>query len=457
MNQPDFTYEFNNISEKRDQLTMIEHSTQSIHHPKVVVKDFHFSYEKRMKFSGLLANFVDLSVAVYVADRLSKHPENQQCNIHIVLPVRCPEILGELGSLVLLEETLFWYTNNHWTFEFKQRTKNSRNSELQFCIPEDDRSVEVALWSGGLDSLAGFINRWSSQPKQQFTLFGTGSDKSVIGYQRKLIKAVRNKGFTRVDFRQAPFYLEGNADLSKNSNLRSRGFTFTLLGMVCAFLEGQNILHIYENGVGALNLPYPGGVGLDHSRAVYPLSLDKMSKLVSHWLGEPFYFINPFLFWTKAQMCRVFRQKDMTDFIIQTVTCDGRFRQKDQPSQCGFCSSCLLRRQSLATQGIEDKTEYVITHGIEPQTDSGLHLRAMLHQVEVLRTACYSKQPWCSLSKKYPELEKTVRRVTQNVANYQQYEEDLLHLYRNYVNEWDIVRSIIGLGLVNTETLEKAA
>ncbi len=78
MNQPNFTYEFNNISEKQDQLTMIEHPTQSIHYPKVVVKDFHFSYEKRMKFSSLLADLVDLSVAVYVADRLSKHPDNQQ-------------------------------------------------------------------------------------------------------------------------------------------------------------------------------------------------------------------------------------------------------------------------------------------------------------------------------------------------------------------------------------------
>ena len=81
----------------------------------------------------------------------------------------------------------------------------------------------------------------------------------------------------------------------------------------------------------------------------------------------------------------------------------------------------------------------------------------MLHQVEVLRTALHSKQPWCSLSKKYPELEKTVRRMTQNVTNYQQYEENLLQLYRNYVGEWDKVRNIIGLGLVNTEILEKAA
>ena len=345
-------------------------------------------------------------------------------------------------------------TNNHWKFEFRQRIEKGRKSELQLCIPESNQSTEVALWSGGLDSMAGFINRYSSHSMRQFTLFGTGSDKSIIGRQRKLIQSVRENGYKRVNFRQAPFYLEGIADLSKNSNLRSRGFTFTLLEVVCALLERQNTLHIYENGVGALNLPYPGGIGLDHSRAVHPLSLDKMSKLITHWLGQSFHFVNPFLFWTKAQMCQIFSQENLIDLIFQTVTCDGRFRQKGQPSQCGFCSSCLLRRPALAIQAIEDKTKYVITHGRSPQCDAEIHLMAMLNQVNVLRTACYAESPWSGLSKQYPELDKTTRWITKNTHESQLYRENLLNLYRNYINEWDEVENLIGLGLISTEVLE---
>jgi hypothetical protein len=227
--------------------------------------------------------------------------------------------------------------------------------------------------------------------------------------------------------------------------------------MVCAYLEGQNILHIYENGVGAINLPYPGGVGLDHSRAVHPLSLARMSKLVSLWLGESFHFVNPFLFWTKAQMCEVFTRNETMDLVFQTITCDGRFRQEGQPPQCGFCSSCLLRRQSLAVQGIEDKTEYVITHGREPEANPTLHLRAMLCQVETLRSVLRSEQAWFSLSSKYPELGKIVNRVTQHATESQRIEENLLQLYKRYVDEWEKVSSVIGKGLINIEELEKTA
>ena len=49
---------------------MTEHSVELTHCPKVVVKDFYFSYGKRTDFGGLLADFVDLAVVVYVADRL---------------------------------------------------------------------------------------------------------------------------------------------------------------------------------------------------------------------------------------------------------------------------------------------------------------------------------------------------------------------------------------------------
>lgn len=295
MDHIDYTYEFSDISQERNRLTMTNHSTQSVNYPKVVIKDFWFNYRKRKRFSGLVADFVDLAVAVYVADRLSKHPDNQQCRIHVILPVRCPGILGDVRSLALLADILYWYTNNHWTFEFKQRSDEGRISELSYSFKSTD-SVEVALCSGGLDSCAGFLTRQSAQPKQAFVLFGTGSNRSIIGYQRQLVKRIRATSVANVNFIQVPFYLDGIANLTTNRILRSRGFVFTLLGAVCSYLEGQNTLYIYENGIGAINLPYPGGVGLDHSRAVHPLSLNKMSELVSYLLNESFTFVNPFLF-----------------------------------------------------------------------------------------------------------------------------------------------------------------
>jgi hypothetical protein len=41
-----------------------------------------------------------------------------------------------------------------------------------------------------------------------------------------------------------------------NDLFRARGLVFKLLGAVCAYLEKQQALYIYENGFGAINLPY---------------------------------------------------------------------------------------------------------------------------------------------------------------------------------------------------------
>jgi len=75
-----------------------------------------------------------------------------------------------------------------------------------------------------------------------------------------------------------------------------------LLGAVCALLADQQLLHIYENGVGAINLPFRASeVGLDHTRAVHPISLFEMSDTVSRITQASFRFVNPFVYSTKAK------------------------------------------------------------------------------------------------------------------------------------------------------------
>ena len=78
-----------------------------------------------------------------------------------------------------------------------------------------------------------------------------------------------------------------------------------MLGAACAYLMGQKVLYLYENGIGAINLPYrESAVGLDHSRSVHPLTLLMVSDVISELLGQEFEVKNPFLFWTKAEMCK---------------------------------------------------------------------------------------------------------------------------------------------------------
>jgi hypothetical protein len=224
---------------------------------------------------------------------------------------------------------------------------------------------------------------------------------------------------------------------------------FLLIGAACAALQGLSTLTLYENGIGAINLPYcDAEVGLDHSLSVHPLSLLRMEELITQLLGTTFTLHNPFLFQTKAEMCQaLLASQNWERLILATFTCDRPHR--DHPQQCGYCSSCLLRRQALAALKVEDPTPYVIT-ALSPsertlQPSDGDYLRAMHAQIETFRACLQASDPWEDLSTNFPSLAAIVdelyagKGMLQNLVI-----EQLTRLYTRYVQEWEFASSWVG-------------
>jgi len=413
---------------------------------QVYINDGAFSARNCSVFSELLADLVDLAVAVYTADWLSVRRAEKVYVIRVTLPVRNPNLLGSERSLNLLGSTLKWFTGDHWHFEFYSREMPGRSAERQDCIPVDI-DTEVALWSGGLDSFAGLINRMAHSEDKVFTLFGTGCNKHINGVQQKLAAALRTNSSPRINLIQVPFHINHAKHIRKNPKLRARGFTFLLLGSVCAKLKNRDRLLVYENGIGAVNLPFRASeVGLDHSRSVHPVSLFRMTELLSFWLRDNFRFENPFLFQTKAQMCEIFKDRPEADLIPLTISCDSRPRQKDIPIQCGFCSSCLLRRQALAAGCNKDETIYAINKNLSVKQRHKLHFKAMQYQLENLRMIIESDDPWRRITKRFQDLS-DIADLPGNGFLGDSPERLLLQLYERYVREWDRVHDIVGRDL----------
>jgi len=216
-----------------------------------------------------------------------------------------------------------------------------------------------------------------------------------------------------------------------------------LLGAACGYLMGQRILYLYENGIGAINLPYrKSAIGLDHSRSVHPLTLLSVSDLISELLGEEFKVQNPFLFWTKAEMCKSLAEDGRNDLPPLTMSCDSPHRQ--QPIQCGYCSSCILRKQALAASRVEDKTHYIVPHGRKPVGDTSLYLQHMQFQVSTLRDLLSISDDlnlqWESLTRRFLDLDDIVDRtaMAENLLPADM-KKNLIRLYQAYVTEWDAV------------------
>jgi hypothetical protein len=448
MSSDDYTYLFDAINVHFSTVSFQDHRADTLSEFQVAVDDQHVSYQLSSTAFSQVADMVDLALAVHIADRFAIRRSDRSAHIQITLPVRHPDLLQASDVLRVLRETLSWFTEDSWSFSFLQRKATGRPTELQTTLGrmlQPEPPVEVALWSGGLDSLAGLWQRQHQHPEVHYTLFGTGANALVLNRQRELLHSIRNLSATPFSLKQVPLRLHAPnlPRWKRNRYQRTRGFVFLLLGAVCAHLEGQSILHIYENGIGALNLPFrPAEVGVDHSRAVHPLSLLKMSTLVTKWLGEPFTFVNPFLFQTKAEMCASLQGTAAETLISSTMTCDSISRHHGSQMQCGCCSSCLLRRQALAALGLIDQTDYVYQDFSDPRSRFVLDL--MLGQRDTLQRCFTATDPWAALRSNYPILEKTRVRTAEALGMPpSQVSMHMLRLYERYVGEWNQAQHLL--------------
>lgn len=467
--EPYYRYSFGDIGDSNSSSGSGQMYITKLHNGQeatgyIAVKDQNFLKRYLSNIPAEVADCIDLAVAVYAADGFSRHSTHVGSRIYVELPVRCRDLWNAEAVYTSLQKLLNWFTGDDWIFSFKQRVAHPRLAERQYCIPFSDQPTEVSLWSGGLDAFAGLYNRILDDPSIKHTLFGTGGDFYIESVQKSVSNKFNGEKPGIIELIQVPlrFHRSSSNHLSKNSVQRTRGFVFILLGAVCAYLQGQDTLYVYENGVGAINLPFQSSEKrLNHSLSAHPLSLQRMSNFLSIVFNREFIVINPFLFCTKAEMCSTLQQGNLVELIKYTITCDHR--RRESVKQCGCCSSCLLRRQALIAANIKDETRYAVLE--EPSARkiqslfSSNHLFEMKQQVADLRKILQSSEPWFNLVQQWGELEKIVEETSYLEGVVPISASDLLSLYRRYVEEWSnpCVLKALSRNLLDTSTHWRAA
>lgn len=145
------------------------------------------------------------------------------------------------------------------------------------------------------------------------------------------------------------------------------------------------------------------------------------------------------MFQTKKQMCEIFTSNELLlRAAFETVSCDRLPHEIGR--QCGFCTSCVLRRQAFAAAGIEDRTFYASIDN-EIRRDSHYnHVPATIQQVRRLRQLIYSDNPWRSLVSEYPDLYRIEQEThTKNAVSKQEMQRKLVMLFKSHVDEWEMM------------------
>lgn len=393
--------------------------------------------------SPVAADLLGLAVAIYAADRLAPYRlDSGHRRIHIRLPLRAP---GPVEAAVEpLVELLEWTTGSAWSFSFPQSTGPLRSAERSPVLAFPRPPVEVALWSGGLDALAGLDVRARQDAAARFMLVGVGGNDVTLGRQRTVFEALSGAASGRASLVRLPVHLVRVGEIAKNNLSRARGVVYALAGAAAAVVHGEHALAVYENGVGALNLPYTRAeVGLDHSRSVHPISLRLVSHFLSAVLCEPFRVHNPFLFDTKAEMLSGLAADARSRLVSLTSSCDSPHRR--EPVQCGYCSSCVLRRQSIAAAGLTDDTRYVVPHSDPPKGDTLAFARLASAQAE--RLGALARGGWEPLAREHPVLDDVVDRCAESEGlGLPDLRARFVRLLSRHASDWDASRSALAEG-----------
>ncbi|WP_165967365.1 7-cyano-7-deazaguanine synthase [Luteimonas aestuarii] len=263
-----------------------------------------------------------------------------------------------------LAELLHFLSGDFWLISFSPHERPAPAvGQTTLDFGPHLKPSRVALYSGGLDSAAGLAA--SLQSGQRDIMLLTAGHQSAIRRramdQIKLLKHVLPQAGS-ISHASFVLGLERSGRIrDQETTQRSRGFLFCASGAVLASVCGVDVVHVYENGHGAINLPL-GGAPLSNglsTRGAHPTFLAMMTQVASDALERPVRFELPFARVTKAAMIEALvHTPGLVQWAQQSRSCVHTSWREAGVTHCGYCAACIERHQAFVGAGARDLTPY---------------------------------------------------------------------------------------------------
>lgn len=341
-----------------------------------------------------------LAAHVHAADtRISRTTETQDGwtrEIRLVVPVSDPDRWTDVAPIFV--RMLNFLTGDHWSLAFRARTRRFAvitpvHPARLFGPPFDD----LALFSGGLDSLIGAID--ALEAGRTPLLLSHAGEGATSEAQIKIYDALkthyRSRLFDRLRLWMA--FPDGFVNGSEGeSTTRGRSFLFFALGVFAGSgLNAPFTLNVPENGLIAVNVPLdPLRLGALSTRTTHPFYIARWNDALQG-LGLRGRIENPYWNKTKGEMVAACANGDLLRRLVpSSLSCasptKGRF-QGLGTQHCGYCLPCLIRRAALVT-GLHpdsDPTVYTLenltTRALDTRQSEGVQIRSFQLAIERLR------------------------------------------------------------------------
>jgi 7-cyano-7-deazaguanine synthase in queuosine biosynthesis len=223
---------------------------------------------------------------------------------------------------------------------------------VQFTVAPEKPS-SVVLFSGGLDSLAGVLDRLESTSENLYLISHRSGQPSTKRTQNQLVKALNVRYPGRV------YHYSFDCGLSHyrapEETQRTRAFLFCSIAFALSCRLSIDSFFAYENGITSLNfLRRQDLINARASRTTHPKTHYLMSQFLSELRGTKFKVLNPFWNKTKTDVMELLSRVNGRDLIGSTVSCSKTFQRLGIATHCGGCIQCIDRRLAAYAAGLQD-------------------------------------------------------------------------------------------------------
>jgi hypothetical protein len=301
---------------------------------------------------------VDLLVVLASVAFADRHVRRRRSHwerlMTLSVPVHLPSVWKSAASLLV--GSLHDVTGDTWELEFRARNKADTLRQLFLPkLPREFRDATIVPYSGGLDSFAALARH--RLERQETPLLLVHARRGARAIHSTIPERDRGAAVLTV-----PFTVSGGPHAE--ATYRTRTLIFFSLAALAWRRTNAGRIWIPESGLGCLG---PGLVpfGVEHpSRGCHPAFVANLQELFSRLWGArpPFEF--PHLWMTKGEVLRQLAMRGALEGWQRTRSCSRNVHRQHpstNASQCGLCSACLFRRQSLMAAGlVESRGTYFV-------------------------------------------------------------------------------------------------
>ncbi|WP_052085102.1 Qat anti-phage system QueC-like protein QatC [Cellulophaga sp. E6(2014)] len=333
---------------------------------ELILRNFDVAYDLTNDIKSIKFDLFLISALAYGIDNLL---DREYCSddgwarkIEVVFPVY--NIAKWQGQEVVLQDALKFLTGDYWSINFELNTIQNCYIETKNKTKKNKRKFnsnkikETSLFSGGLDSLIGVIDKLEKLTNDEEILLVSHFDFKSPGPSRDqnlLFNALISKYPNKIqnNWIQIKLALSRKNSVGEKfkaeGNYRSRSFLF--IGLGC-FLSPSSNLVIPENGTISINYPLtPSRVSSLSTRTTHPYVISKLQLLLNN-LDIDIELQNPYSFYTKGEMVENCLNNAFLDATLNSSTSCGKpghnYSWKNRTAtHCGVCMPCIYRRASL--------------------------------------------------------------------------------------------------------------